>query len=97
MSRYSYAAHSTSNPPVARHFSSQLAHYKMEPVEHAELRQPVMDLLFKGFICESNSRCPIPTLLTPKKDRSWRMRINKEAIKLLFPTCPTTASNGFII
>ena len=52
----------------------------MNPIEHAELKQQVNELVDEGFIRDSMCPCVVLTLLMPKQDGSWCMCIDSRAI-----------------
>jgi hypothetical protein len=64
--------------------------YKLTPQENEEVKRQVQDLMDKGLVRESLSPCVVPIVLSPKKDRGWRMctdsrEITKITITYRFP------------
>jgi hypothetical protein len=64
--------------------------YKLTPQENEEVKRQVQELLDKGLFREILSPCVVSTVLSPKKDRGWRMctdsrEINKITIRYRFP------------
>uniref|UniRef100_A0A2N9ETF9 Reverse transcriptase RNase H-like domain-containing protein n=1 Tax=Fagus sylvatica TaxID=28930 RepID=A0A2N9ETF9_FAGSY len=50
--------------------------YRSNPEETKELQRQVEDLMSKGYMTESMSPCAVPVLLVPKKDGTWRIKID---------------------
>jgi hypothetical protein len=56
------------------------APYRTNPEETKEIQHQVQELINKGYVKESLSPCVVPILLVPKKDGSWRMCVDCQAI-----------------
>jgi hypothetical protein len=54
--------------------------YRLMPQENEEVKRQVQELLEKGLVRESLSRCVFPTVLSPNKDGGWRMCTDSRAI-----------------
>jgi hypothetical protein len=56
------------------------APYRTNPEETKEIQHQVQELINKGYVKESLSPCGVLVLLVPKKDGSWRMCVDCQAI-----------------
>jgi hypothetical protein len=56
------------------------APYRTNPEETKEIRRQAQELINKGYVKESLSRCAVHVLLVPQKDGSWRMCVDCRAI-----------------
>ena len=54
--------------------------YRLSTLENAKIKKQVQDFLEKGFIRPSTSPCGSPIVLVRKKDGSWRMCIDYQAL-----------------
>ena len=54
--------------------------YRSNPEESKELQRQVEELMSKGYIRENMSPSVVPVLLVPKKDKTWRMCVNRRDI-----------------
>lgn len=54
--------------------------YRCDPLASRELQRQIEDLIEKGYVRESMSPYPVPALLFPKKDSTWRMCIDGRVV-----------------
>ena len=54
--------------------------YQMFVMQSEEIKKQIHDLVGRGFIKPSTSTCGSPIVLVPKKDGSWRMCIEYQAL-----------------
>ena len=54
--------------------------YRSNPKDTKELQKQVGELMEKGYVRESTSPCAVSVILVPKKDGSWRMCVDCQAI-----------------
>lgn len=68
--------------------------YRMTHTENEEIRKRVQELIDKGLIRESLSPCVVPAVLSPKKDRGWRMCTNSRASNLAWTLCKVSNTSA---
>ena len=62
--------------------------YRLSALENAEIKKQVQEILEKGFIRPSTSPYRSPIVLVRKKDGSWRMCIDYQALnKIMIKNC----------
>ena len=54
--------------------------YRTNPEETKEIQRQVQELLDNGYVHESLSPCVIPVILVPKKNGTWHMCVDCQAI-----------------
>jgi hypothetical protein len=56
------------------------AAYRTNAEEMKEIQRQVQELLDNGYVRESLSPCVVPVILIPKKNGTWRMCVDCQAI-----------------
>jgi hypothetical protein len=64
--------------------------YRLSILENAEINKQVQELIEQGVIRPSASPCGSPIILVPKKDGTWRMRVDFQALNKITDVCKTT-------
>jgi hypothetical protein len=54
--------------------------YRHSPLENEEIKSHIQEFLHKGHICPSSSPCGSPIVLVQKKDETWRLCIDYQAL-----------------